>query len=152
MSFLSLFFGQWLWDKRWMWQPISRLEYMKLEPTAQALVVACPFKVAMPEIRKRWASHAVAWIGDSSMFVRDVVRDLLANPQVRVIVFHGAACGRAAYDAFWRSHDDPGWGIPLDHLTLVRQFVDLYDDDFVIKAPMAPFWPERLRYLDKETM
>lgn len=134
-----------------MWQPVSRLEYLLLDPSAQALVVACPRQVGVPELRRRWASRAVAVVGDSSMFLKDVVRDLLANPQIRVVVFHGSACGRAAYDAFWRSTDDPGWGVALDHLTLVRQYVDLYDDDFLLKAPMAPFWPERIRYQPKET-
>jgi hypothetical protein len=132
-----------------MWLPVSTLEYLVLEPCAQALVVACPLEVAVPEIRRRWASRAAAQVGDSAMYLRDVVRDLLANPQVRVVVFYGKACGREAYEAFWRGHDDPGWGIPMDHLTLVRQFVDLYDDDFMIKAPMAPYWPQRLLY--KET-
>jgi hypothetical protein len=85
------------------------------------------------------------------MHLPDVVRDLLANPQVRVVVFHGKACGRDAYEAFWRGQGDPGWGIALDHLALVRQFVDLYDDDFMLKSVMAPYWPERIRYQDKET-
>lgn len=134
-----------------MWQPVSQLEYLTLEPTAQALVVACPMGVKAPEIRRRWASRAAASVGDSARYLPDLVRDLLANPHIRVVVFHGAACGRAAYEEFWRSTDAPDWGIALDHLTLVRQFVDLYDDDFLLRAPLAPFWPERIRYQSKET-
>jgi hypothetical protein len=134
-----------------MWQPVSRLEYLPLEPSAQALVIACPMEVKTPEIRRRWASRAAASVGDSARYLADVVRDLLANPHVRVVVFHGRACGRDAYDAFWQGRDDPGWGISLDHLALVRQFVDLYDDDFMLKSPMAPYWPERIRYQTKET-
>lgn len=134
-----------------MWQPVSRLEYLALDPRAQAVVVACPLEIKTPEIRRRWASRAAAAVGDSAQFLPGLVRDLLANPHVRVVVFHGPACGRDAYDAFWRSTNDPGWGIALDHLALVRQFVDLYDDDFLLKAPLAPFWPERILYPDKET-
>ena len=134
-----------------MWLPVSSNEYIPLEPTAQAIVIACPVQVKVPEIRRRWASKACAWLGDSAIYLPGLVRDLLANPHVRIVVFHGPACGRQAYDAFWRGQDDPGWGILPDHLALVRQFVDLYDDDFAIKAPMPPFWPERIRYEEKET-
>lgn len=133
-----------------MFTPVSELEYLRLEPTAQAIVIACPMQVKVPEIRRRWASKACASLGDSGKFLPDLVRDLLANPHVRIVVFHGAACGRDAYEAFWRGTDDPGWGIAPDHLALVRQFVDLYDDDFMIKGPMPPYWPTRIRYT-KET-
>lgn len=132
-----------------MWQPVSRLEYIKLDPDAQVLVVACPMRLKEPEIRKRWGSRATAAIGDSSMYLADVVRDLLANPHVRIVVFDGEACGRQAYERFWRSDAAPvGWGIQPDHISLVRQFVDLYDDDFGIKGPMPPYWPTRIRYYD----
>lgn len=134
-----------------MFTPISKLDYLLLDPNAQALVVACPLEVKVPEIRKHWASRAAASLGDSSMFLPDLVRDLLANPHIRIVVFHGEACGRAAYDSFWRGTDDPGWGIDLDHLNRIRQFVDLYDGDFNIKGPMPPHWPTRVRYFKKET-
>jgi|SRR5580704_1080461 hypothetical protein len=132
-----------------MWQPVSDVEYQVLEPRAQALVIACPTRVKTPEIRRCWGSRAAALAPDSAQFLKDVVRDLLANPQIRVIVFHGSTCGREAYDHFWRSSIVPDWGISGEHLTLVRQFVDLFDDDFLIRAPMAPYWPERITY--KET-
>ena len=100
------------------------------------------------ELRQRWGGRACAVIGDSSKYLRDVVRDLLANPQIRIVVFDGAACGRDAYDAFWRASDDPGWRIEPEHISLVRRFVDLYDDDFKISGPMQPFWPARIMYND----
>lgn len=100
------------------------------------------------EIKERWKERGVALLGDSSRYLRDVVRDLLANPQVRAIVFDGDACCRDAYDAFWLSKEDPDWRIDGEHITLVRQFVDLFDDDCGIKAPMQPFWPARIMYLE----
>lgn len=87
-------------------------------------------------------------IHDAENALRDIVRDLLANPQVRAIVFDGPVCSRHAYDTFWRSEDDPGWGIEMEHITLVRRFVDLYDDDLGMKGPMQPFWPARINYPD----
>jgi hypothetical protein len=87
-------------------------------------------------------------IHDAPEILRDVVRDLLANPQVRMVVFDGPTHGRQAYDAFWRGTDDPGWSIEMEHVTLVRRFVDLYDDDLGLKGPMQPFWPVRINYPD----
>ena len=99
-------------------------------------------------IKERWKERGVALLGDTAAHLRDVVRDLLANPQVRAIVFEGEVCCRNAYDAFWLTDTDPGWRIDGEHLTLVRQFVDLYDDDCGIKTPMQPFWPARIQYTE----
>ncbi len=97
---------------------------------------------------ERWKERGAALIHDSATILRDIVRDLLANPQVRAIVFDGPVCGRNLYDEFWFGSADPGWRIDLEHLQLVRQFVDLYDDDCGIKSPMQPFWPARIMYLE----
>ena len=132
-----------------MWKPVSKLDYLPLNPQAQVLVVACPLSKRDAEISARWKDRAVAIAGDSERYLRDVVRDLLANPQVRIIVFDGEACGREAYAAFWAGAPKPEWRIDQEHLALVRQFVDLYDDDCSIKAPMQPFWPARTLYLDE---
>jgi len=81
--------------------------------------------------------------------VRDVVRDLLANPQIRIIVLDGDVRNRQQWEAFWFGGSDfPEWRFDLEHIKLVRQFVDLYDSDFAIKGPMQPFWPIRIRYLE----
>lgn len=129
------------------WQPASKLEYQLLNPKGQILVVTCPM---LKRDVSRWRERAVAVVGDSSRYMRDVVRDLLNNPQVRVIVFDGEACGRDAYSAFWAGGAKPEWRIDEEHLTLVRQFVDLYDDDCGIKSPMQPFWPARIKYLEDQ--
>ena len=100
-------------------------------------------------IKERWGKRACAALGDSSRNVRDVVRDLLANPQIRSIVFDGPACGREVYDKFWLGADDPGWRIDKEHLDLVRRFVDLFDDDCMWRVPPQPFWPARVMYLDE---
>lgn len=129
-----------------MFQPVGGLEYQLLEPTAQAIVVACPMSHSPGALRSRWYRRAAAVIGDSSAHVRDVVRDILANPQIRVVVFDGPACGRGAWDAFWLGKDFPDWKMDHEHLALVRQFVELYDDDFGIKDTLQPFWPARILY------
>lgn len=102
----------------------------------------------MDDVCEKWKDRACAVIHDSSEIVRDVVRDLLANPQLRVVVFDGPACGRASWDDFWYGERYPEWGIDREHLALVRQFVELYDDDFGIRKPLQPFWPLRIRYLE----
>lgn len=131
-----------------MWRPVSKVEYQSLHDKGQILVVACPMAKRDVELRAKWASRACAIAPDSSLYLRDVVRDLLANPQVRAIVFEGPACGRAAYEAFWQGVADPAWNIKADDLALVRQFVDLFDDDCSWKEPPQPFWPARIMYLD----
>lgn len=129
---------------------MSKLEYVSLNPKAQILVIACPMEKQDAQIEERWRHRACAVLGDSAHYLRDVVRDLLANPQVRAIVFDGDACGRDAYQTFWAGEAKPTWRIDDEHLTLVRQFVDLFDDDCGIRAPMQPFWPARIMYLEEQ--
>ena len=133
-----------------MFEPVSGLTYQRFNKDAQALVVACPGLRSPEELRVRWAARAAAAIGDSSRYLQDVVRDLLANPHIRIVVFDGEACGRKAWSDFWDGRYVPDWPIQNEHLRLVRQFVDLYDDDFVIKTVLPPYWPARICYKNKE--
>lgn len=132
-----------------MWQPVSKLEYQPLNPTGRVLVVTCPLQPPATPVHARWAARAVAVVGDSQRYLRAVVRDVLANPQIRAVVFDGPCCGRAAYHAFWTGTTDPGWRIDKEHLDLVRQFVDLYDDDCHWRTPPQPFWPVRIAYTEE---
>ena len=129
---------------------MSALDYVALNAEGQVLVIACPLQKRDAEIKERWKERACALLGDSARYLRDVVRDLLANPQVRGIVFDGPACGRKAYDAFWQGETPPEWRIDAEHLQLVRQYVDLWDDDCASRMPMQPFWPARIMYLDND--
>ena len=131
-----------------MWKPQSRLDYVPLNPEGHVLVVACPMLKREAALRERWAERAVAIIGDSSRYLRDIVRDILANPQVRAVVLDGEICAREAYDKFWLGKEDPGWRIDMEHLNLVRQYVDLYDDDCTWRVTPQPFWPVRIAYLE----
>jgi hypothetical protein len=131
-----------------VWKPQSKLNYVTLNPKGQVIVVACPMLRSNDVLRERWSERAAVAIGDSSSYLRDIVRDILANPQIRAIVFDGPACGREGYDKFWRGTEDPGWRIDKEHLDLIRQFVDLFDDDFGWRVPPQPFWPVRIMYLE----
>lgn len=135
-----------------MWKPVSKVDYATLAPRGQILVVSCPLRERALDRVQRWRDRACAIAPDSSKILRDVVRDLLANPQVRAIVFDGPACGRAAYDAFWAGAAQPTWRIDEEHLALVRGHVDLYDDDFSMKVPAQPYWPARIAYTDDMEM
>jgi hypothetical protein len=125
--------------------PVSKLGYQLLEPSAQAIVV---YAGAEDAARARWVRRAAAAISDCAVDVREVVRDLLANPQIRIVVFDGDVMNRLDWDVFWLGRDFPDWKIDHEHLSLVRQFVDLFDEDFGIKGPLQPFWPVRIRYLE----
>ena len=129
---------------------MSKLPWVPLDPKGHVVVVACPMLKRDAEIKERWATRAAATINDSGSYVRDVVRDLLANPQVRAIVVDGAVCCRAAYEKFWLGENVHAWRIDYEHQNLVRQFVDLYDDECVWKEPPPAFWPQRVRYLEDQ--
>lgn len=129
-----------------MWKPVSTVPYKPLNDKAQILVITCPIGHRFDEIAPRWKDRAVAIAPDSKGFLKSIVRDLLANPQVRNVVFDGPACGRAAYDSLWGGTNIPGFD--QEHLQLLRQFVDLWDDDCGVRSPMQPFWPARIMYLD----
>lgn len=132
-----------------MWRPASKVDYATLAPTGQVLVVACPLRERALDRIVRWRDRACAIAPDSSKFLRDVVRDLLANPQVRAIVFDGPACGRASYDAFWAGAAQPSWRIDEEHLKQIRAHVDLYDDDFMMRGTAQPHWPTRIVYTEE---
>jgi len=130
-----------------MFEPVSALAYQHLNKDAQALVV-CAAGADPDAVRVKWGARAAAALADDACELQAVVRDLLANPHIRVVVFDGAPRGRDAWVAVWRGDALPAWPIQREHVQLVRQFVDLYDDDFLIKTVLPPYWPARIRYAD----
>ncbi len=134
-----------------MFDPVSRLDYLRLKPDGQAIVVLGdpPARIlSRKDVEHHWMPTACAALEGRAGIVRDVVRDLLANPQIRAIVFSGAVVGRDEWDAFFYGAEIPPWKIDNEHIQLVRQFVNLYDDEFQTKDTMQPFWPTRVRYLE----
>jgi hypothetical protein len=128
-----------------MFEPISGTPYLTLNPDLQLLV--CSLSEPKEARATRWASKACAIFEfPADGVLLDIVRDILANPQIRCIVFDGTGAGRDVFREFWDSKSMPDWSIKPEHVKLVRQFVDLYDDDCGFR-PLQPFWPERLKYL-----
>jgi len=129
-----------------MFKPVSETEYSLLVPVQQRLVCSLDDPPNALHLREKWGERACAIFSfKASDSLYDLVRDLLANPQVRTIVFDGEGAGRQVIGDFWHSTDHPDWDIPSDHVSLVRQFVDLYDGDCG-GGVMQPFWPKRLTY------
>jgi hypothetical protein len=129
-----------------MFEPISRIAYHVLNLDKQLLVctLSTPWRA---EQVKKWGRRAAASFEfDTGSDVLDVIRDLLANPQIRAIVFDGTGPMRVGFDIFWETGRCNYGNIAPHHLTVVRQFVDLYDGDCDLREPLPPFWPERLRY------
>lgn len=132
-----------------MFRPASDLPYRMLSPEAQVLVVVDVFR-STEAVESRWKGRACAAAPDLPELpaVRSIVRDLLNNPQVRAVVFDGECRSRAAFDDVWSGRADlSGWKIDEEHLSLVRQFVDLFDDEYTVRKPLQPFWPARIFYL-----
>jgi len=129
-----------------MFQPVSTTAYCLLDETQQRLVCSLDDPHNAPRLQEKWAKRACAIFSFKPPdTLYELVRDLLNNPQVRMIVFDGEGPGRQIIQDFWDSRDFPKWGIAAEHLTLVRQFVDLYDEDCGGQV-MQPFWPKRLAY------
>lgn len=129
-----------------MFVPVSPIAYAVIDADRQILVCTLGADPALG--LEKWQSRATALFADGD--VGDVVRDILANPQIRALVFDGPGDPSKFY-AFWQGVQPlPGYDITDAHLALVRQFVSLYDGDCWFKKAAQPFWPERLRYLSKE--
>ena len=133
-------------------EPVSAIEYLRLDDERQVLVCALSSRKEASWLQKKWAGRAVAVFefhaGDDVM---DVVRDLLANPQIRALVFEGEGKVRSIFSGFWSGALKIGLqGVAEQHVTVMRQFVDLYDGDCGIRGPLQPFWPERLRYATRD--
>lgn len=129
-----------------MWKPVSTICCRMLNSTAQAIAVV-GLGARLESSAARWLDQAAGLYSlGSATAVRDVVRDLLANPQVRVVVFDGCPEVRQWFTPVWDGtmslRDIDG-----EHVALVRQFVDLYDDDFSLHGPQQPFSPTRIMYL-----
>lgn len=127
---------------------MSKVEYLPLKSDGQVLVVVCPPSERAGSAEDRWRDVACAIAPDTASILRDVARDLLANPQVRAIVFDGPCCGRDAYASLWSGTTPPDFRIDEEHVRLLTSSVDLYDDQFSHKRPMAPYWSTRILYLE----
>lgn len=130
-----------------MFRPVSALPYRLVARNAQALLVRRPPGGLLADDLSFWDGRVAACLDDRhAASLRDVVRDVLYNPQIRAIVFtHGPVC-RSAYADFWAGSVGLE-GLDDEHVTMVRQFVDLYDDDFALRGPQQPFSPTRVMYL-----
>lgn len=130
-----------------MFRPVSTLPYRRVSKNAQALLIRRSPGGLLADDLSAWDDRVAVCLADAyAASLRDVVRDLLYNPQIRVIVFaHEPVC-RSTYAAFWEGTDGLK-DIDGEHVTMVRQFVDLFDDDFVLRGPQQPFSPTRVMYL-----
>lgn len=124
-----------------MFDPISGLPYRRLAVKGQAIAIVSTLDEATAV---RWVS-AAALLRDCDAVPRDVIRDLLANPHVRSLVFEDGVACREAFSVVWEGQEVTG--IDQEHSALVRSFVDLYDGDYAHHGPQPPFWPLRIKYL-----
>jgi len=130
-----------------MFRPVSALPYRLVSRNAQALLIRRPPGGLLADDLSAWDGRVAACLADVAAHdLRGVVRDVLNNPQIRAIVFAHAPRCRETYAAFWAGSDGLE-GIDDEHVTTVRQFVDLYDDDFALRGPQQPFSPTRVMYL-----
>lgn len=130
-------------------EPVSSRPYTLFNPTGQILV--CTNMAPAETARTVWGERAAAAFSfEWKDPLEPVVRDILANPQIRAVILatptppHRGPGSRVLRE-FWESpHPRPDWKIPTIYLDLIRRFVDLFDEDCGIYGPLPPFWPERI--------
>lgn len=133
-----------------MFQPVSSISYHVLDGSKQILVCSLEGAHQREDLVEKWKTRAVATFAFTEADdLCDVVRDLLANPQIRAIVFDGQRPIPNVFLDFWQRRSPPSWKINEEHLELVRQFVDLFNEDCGFHKPQQPFWPQRLKYQEK---
>lgn len=133
-------------------EPVSNIKYRIVDADRQLLVCTFDAPHDSTTVLAKWHDQAAATFpfreGDD---LCDVIRDILANPQIRGLAFDGPGSDAGAADVFrkfWNRETKADWGLREDHLELVRQFVDLFDEECGLRKPLQPFWPERLRYVE----
>jgi len=126
-------------------EPVSDIRYVHLCAGRQVLVCTLGRAADDPKVMAAWKDRAAAIFASATgEEFGGLVRDLLANPQIRALVLMGEGEGGRVIRRFWK-HGGPVGGIEQQQLELVRAFVDLFDEDCGIHAALQPFWPKRIR-------
>jgi hypothetical protein len=129
-----------------MFSPVSKLRYLPAKPDAQILVCTFSNNTVM-RTHAAWCTKAAAVFKlHNREEIGWLVEDLLANPHVRALCFIEQGPLRDAVAAVWRGERPPGCRVTDEHLTLVRQFVDLFDEDCGYRVTQFSYWPEPIRY------
>jgi hypothetical protein len=130
-----------------VFEPVSDIEYLIVSPDAQVLVCTLADSKKRPALLPKWQGRAAAFFEfHAATDLPSLIRDLLANPQIRVVVVDGAGA-RVALDDFWHGTEVVHVpGVALHHVELVRHYVNLFDEDCRLFGPLPPYWPHRLRY------
>ena len=137
--------------------PNSKIFYF-ISPENKNHVLVCTLDTPIMEKADKWKT------GVSALFnlrtreqIGYLIRDLLANPQIRVIVLDGVgdAVKRDLY-AFWNNEltlrDLDITDISEEHVTLLQQYVDIYEDEYKGYMTMTMYSPEPIKYPKKETI
>lgn len=118
-----------------MFSPVSRITYQHHVAEGQVLVCGSP-----PS--GKWESRAAAvFMLTTRDAPVDVVRDILANPQIRALVLDNAGPAGEDIRLIWKDTSFLTTVVSKEHLSLVRGFVDLFDDDYRLFSKQPPFWP-----------
>src|SRR5262245_49101745 len=109
-------------------KPVSDIRYVHLCAGRQILVCALDRAADGPGVVATWKDRAAAvFQAKTGEELGGLVRDLLANPQIRAVVLVGDGEGGPVIRRFWE-YGGPVGGIERQQLELVRSFVDLFDD------------------------
>ena len=129
-----------------MFTPVSKLNYFLFRDDGHIVVVTFS-RISLMHAAKKWRDRAAAVFRlKTTEEISFLIEDLLANPHIRALCFEEDGPLRAAIGAVWKDERPPGCRVSDEHLTLVRQFVDLYDGDCRFRVAPFPYWPEPIRY------
>jgi hypothetical protein len=98
---------------------------------------------------EKWSAGAAALLYAGQFDLTSLVVDILANPQIRVIVIDSAGDDIVEQVTRLKSSKlGEGLTAPIkgEHLALVNQYIDVYFEQYHGKFPLPPFYPSPIKY------
>lgn len=99
---------------------------------------------------EKWTQGVSALIHADELDLTSLVVDLLANPQIRVIVLDTKDTGvkdKVRSLKLPALKDQLTLTIKDEHLALINQYVDIFEDEYYGTFLMPPYYPSPIKYV-----
>lgn len=98
---------------------------------------------------EKWSTGVSALVEAAELDLTSLVVDLLANPQIRVLVLDTrdeTVREKVRGIKLPALKDQLRGDIKTEHLALVSQYVDVYEDEYFGTFPLPPYFPSPIKY------
>lgn len=123
----------------------SQIDYLVCDEKKQILVCT----LGSPRLDKvnKWRAKGAAIFELTELSqLNSLLKDLLANPQIRALCLDGDGFMKQVLQAFWTGQNPKETDISDDHLTLIRQGVSLFEEDCNILLFTPPYLMKPITY------